>query len=602
MRIVSSSVDGTVRLWDAVGGAPIGIPLKGHKGSVLSVAFSPDGSRVVSGGKDNTVRLWHGVSGAPIGNPMKGHVDSVLSVRFSSDGTRIVSGSADDTVRLWDLERRAAIDPPLEGNRAWVQGLAFSPDKTRIAFGGHEKVQVWDLENVKGIGALPEEEYYDVVKSVVVVAFSPDGTLIVSGNNVGEIQLWKGETGAAIGAPLRGHSEQVSSIAFSLDGAWFVSSSFDGTVQLWDAKRGAAVNKPLEHPNGFMGWVTSVAINQDGTRIVSGGQDGKVRLWDAKRGVAVNKPLEHSSGVVGLVTSVAFSPDGTRIVSGGTDGTVQLWDAESRTATDSQAACMANNVVWLSSEVILVDCDDRFVFFNSNLERRGEMFLVPNGLAAVATGQGVYASPPLIKDNILTFRDAENLGTTILIPVATMRQALFHKQHIWSRFQDAAASAYQWIKVTHISLGYWAYVVWLSLLWSLTALSAVTMWIFFPSRLAWCSMPKAGGQPLPPRDLFPWRHVSSFITLFALLGKGPRPLKKWLQKNRNLLERECFTERDPVREREKYWPIELERIMNEFSQKIKGDGRGLVWIAGVGGSGKSALAMYIFAQEFTWHA
>lgn len=57
-RIVSSSIDSTVRNWDAATGQPIGSPLTGHTDGVASVAFSPDGTRTVSGSADHTLRLW----------------------------------------------------------------------------------------------------------------------------------------------------------------------------------------------------------------------------------------------------------------------------------------------------------------------------------------------------------------------------------------------------------------------------------------------------------------------------------------------------------------------------------------------------------------
>jgi WD40 repeat protein len=47
-----------MRLWDADTGQPVGQPLTGHADGVWSVAFSPDGTRVVSGSVDTTVRLW----------------------------------------------------------------------------------------------------------------------------------------------------------------------------------------------------------------------------------------------------------------------------------------------------------------------------------------------------------------------------------------------------------------------------------------------------------------------------------------------------------------------------------------------------------------
>src|ERR1700687_6128739 len=56
--------------------------LRGHRGHVISVAFSPDGTRLVTASRDNTARLWDGRNGTPLA-VLQGHGDWVVNVEFS---------------------------------------------------------------------------------------------------------------------------------------------------------------------------------------------------------------------------------------------------------------------------------------------------------------------------------------------------------------------------------------------------------------------------------------------------------------------------------------------------------------------------------------
>jgi len=78
------------------------LTLKGHLGSFESVSFSPDGKRIVSGSLDNTVKVWDAQTGQET-LTLSGHSSYVLSVSFSPDGKRIVSGSGDKTVKVCDI-------------------------------------------------------------------------------------------------------------------------------------------------------------------------------------------------------------------------------------------------------------------------------------------------------------------------------------------------------------------------------------------------------------------------------------------------------------------------------------------------------------------
>jgi WD40 repeat protein/tRNA A-37 threonylcarbamoyl transferase component Bud32 len=319
-RIVSGSGDNTLKGWDAQTGEEIR-RLKGHSSSVLSVAFSPDGTRIVSGSADKTLRLWDAQTGREILS-LKGHTGPVNSVAFSPDGTRIVSGGQDRMLRLWDARTGREI-LTLKGHSGPVLSVAFSPDGTRIVSGSEDRtVQVWDAQTGQETITLT-----DHTDRVMGVAFSLDGNRIVSASEDKTLKVWNAWTGPEIlrlRAPeetltLKGHTGRVNSVAFSADGTRIVSGSYDRTHRLWEAQTGQEIlsikgcSGVLHHP---------VAFSPDGKRMVSISYDWTLRLWDAQTG------REILSNKGGYRYPVAFSPDGKRVVSGSIDGMVKIWNAQ----------------------------------------------------------------------------------------------------------------------------------------------------------------------------------------------------------------------------------------------------------------------------------
>ncbi|PPQ94613.1 hypothetical protein CVT25_011427 [Psilocybe cyanescens] len=344
--IVSGSKDKTIILWDSFTGRIKRGPYTGHTKGVTSVAFSPDGKMVVSGSQDKQVRVWNISTGEQERGPFTGHTDSVNSVAFSPDGRRIVSGSSDKTILVWNVLSGAIERGPIIGHTGRVLSVSFSPDGTRIASGSYDKtLRLWYVNTGE-----QEQTFDGHIFPVNSVAFSPDGRRIASGSNDQTLGLWNtsarelalsddtlGNWTALSGhknSTFTGHTDAVRSVAFSPDGSWIVSGSADFTICLWNASTGQLGIGPI---TGHHGAVNSVVFSPDGKWIASGSSDRTICLWNACTGDLEQGPHIHNtdsaptprlpfSGHIGSILSVAFSPDGQRIASGSSDKKICVWN------------------------------------------------------------------------------------------------------------------------------------------------------------------------------------------------------------------------------------------------------------------------------------
>jgi WD40 repeat protein len=285
--------------------------LKGHKKSVRSVAFSPDGERIVSGSQDNLVKVWDATNGQET-LTFNAHQDAVRSVAFSPDGQRIVSGSWDIPPKVWDAT--TGQEMLTLGGENFVMCVAFSPDGKRIAGGnGYWLLKMWDAASGEEVLTLKGHN-----EAILCMAFSPDGKRIVSGSHDRTLKMWDVTTGKET-LTFKGHAGSIRSVAFSPDGKKIASGSDDQTIRVWDAASG----RETLTLKGHMDRVWSVAFSPNGKWILSGSNDRTMKLWDAATGRETLTLKGHEGGV----TCVAFSPDGKRIVSGSWDTTLRLWDA-----------------------------------------------------------------------------------------------------------------------------------------------------------------------------------------------------------------------------------------------------------------------------------
>ncbi|SMO55438.1 WD40 repeat [Propioniciclava tarda] len=317
---------------------PVGDPLMGHQGSVLSVAIGTGADAaplIISGGDDGTIRRWDATTGRPVGDPITGHRGAVRSVALGFDANGralILSGGEDGATRRWDLSGGGPVGSALGDGEGAVRSVAAGQDVTGVYYivsGGDEVMRRWNATTGKPIGdALTGHR--GAVRSVALCAEANSRILIVSGGADGTVRRWDASTGRPIGAPLTGHRGWVRSIAIGADAksrTMIVSGGEDGSVRRWDATTGQPIGQAI---TGHEGMVMSVTLGADvnsRTVIVSGGADATIRRWDATTGQPIGQAITTHQGMVMSLALGADASSRTVIVSGGEDATIRRWDA-----------------------------------------------------------------------------------------------------------------------------------------------------------------------------------------------------------------------------------------------------------------------------------
>ncbi len=323
--------------------------------SPAATSFDPSGTRLaVASAAEPIAVVLHVDSGEELVTAV-GHFAPLNDVAWSPDGATIATAADDGSARLFDAatgQQWAA----LLGHGAAVESVAWSPESTRLVTAGNDgTVKGWTL--IEGAGReLFNLSAHDQQGQVLGVAFSPDGTRVMTGNaGITSTIIWNiGPTGGTEVAGLPAVAFHPGEAEFSADGQRLLTASGGGAIQAWDPETWSIVRTfgaegPLT-PSGIPGVaigshqdVRTLEVDPRGQLVASArgvgdpedggsGLGGEVEVWEIESGRRAFAVATDGDG------SPSWSPDGQLLAVLDRAGSVTIVDRSGDEVTHLDAA------------------------------------------------------------------------------------------------------------------------------------------------------------------------------------------------------------------------------------------------------------------------
>ncbi|MEM9213315.1 MAG: BTAD domain-containing putative transcriptional regulator [Cyanobacteria bacterium P01_F01_bin.150] len=211
--------------------------------------------------------------------------------------------------------KETAFNQPL----APICSVAYSPDGSLLATGeGAGRIVVWRTADYRPVLVINEAS----LSWIMTLDFIHNGKRLVSEGNIGEINVWDVATGNVVGM-LTGHGGILWTMQASPTDHLLVGGSFDADVLVWDLD----TYKLRYRLTGHTQQINSAVFSPDSQRIASASDDKTLRIWNSQTG-----ELQSVWQCEVAPTSVCFSPDGNRLAIGHDNGTISIWHVQTERA------------------------------------------------------------------------------------------------------------------------------------------------------------------------------------------------------------------------------------------------------------------------------
>ncbi len=224
----------------------------------------------------------------------------------------MLASAAGRKLKLWSAAGDLVHQCP--DHQSTISGIQWKPRVKQLASIAYGGVTLWDPQQSEAVRRL------EWVGSSLVIAWSPDGKYIATGDQDSTVHFWIMSTGDDL--QMSGYPTKVRELSWDATSRYLATGGGQ-EVSVWDCSgRGPAGTSPITLSR-HKDFLSVVRFQHRGELLASGGADGLVYVWKLRgslRSVAV-----HEAALAAGITSLVWSPNDQYIAVGDESGGVRVF-------------------------------------------------------------------------------------------------------------------------------------------------------------------------------------------------------------------------------------------------------------------------------------
>jgi WD40 repeat protein len=183
--LYSAALDGKVLKWDIA--ARTSSNITNGTMQITSIDISSNGKYLAGISNDGNVIVWNPASNSD-NFRLETTGKNIKVIRFNPESNLLAIGDVNGSVELWDINARKQISE-IKAHNAQVNDIQFNTALKQMATAGNDKtIKIFNIKDPADLTE-PPITFSDNDGFVLVMHFSPDGQMIVSGSYTGSPNL-----------------------------------------------------------------------------------------------------------------------------------------------------------------------------------------------------------------------------------------------------------------------------------------------------------------------------------------------------------------------------------------------------------------------------